>query len=529
MNRFRMVAAVSALLVAAVANPPDPALAEARQGGSVTSLTTGYRTLNPAVQSGAATGVPGSQIFAGLVLIGDDFVAEPYLAQSWQMSEDGLSYTFNLVEGATFHDGVAITSADVAFSLQAVRSNHPFGMSMFGSVEAVDTPDPQTVVFRLSAPIPGLLLSLQPLLMPILPQHVYDDGQDIRTHPRNMTDVVGSGPFRVVENDPTQRLVLERYDGFFIEGRPYLDELVLPLVADPLTRVLMLERGDLEYAAFSGIGITGAQRLGNARNLTVSTGGYEAIGYVHYLELNLRHAPFDDLRVRQALAHALDTSFIANVLFGGQATPGTGPLHTGNPFYTADVPGLAPDMARAAALLDEAGLTAGAGGRRFGFVLDVPGWAIQSHGPYSEYIRAQLAQLGIEVELRRAPDFGTWVQRVSGFDYEATMNGSFNYPDPVIGVHRHFLCDNIRNVIWANTQGYCNPEMDRILAEAAVETDLDARIALYHEFQRLAVADQVFIWMPEELAHTVVNNRVGGAPDGPYGSLAPWLDMHVLD
>lgn len=527
MMRIRQTAATVAFLGALMMAPALPA--GAQEGGSIVSFTSGYRTLNPAVQSGAATGLPGSQVFAGLILIGEGFEAEPYLAHSWEMAEDGLSHTFHLVEGATFHDGEPITSADVAYSLGVVRENHPFGMSMFGSVEAVETPDEHTAVFRLSAPIPGLLLSLQPLLMPILPQHVYDDGEDIRTHPRNMEGVVGSGPFRVVENDPTQRLVLERYEDFFIEGRPRLDRITIPLVTDPLTRVLMLERGEIQYAAFSGIGITGAQRLANADNLTVSTEGYEAIGYIHSMEMNLRREPFDDLRVRQALAHALDTSFITNVLFGGQATPTTGPLHTGNPFYTDDVPYLQPDMARAAELLDEAGLTAGAGGRRFGFVLDLPSWAIQSHGPYAEYIRAQLGQLGIEVELRRTPDFGTWVQRVSSFEYDATMNGTFNYPDPVIGVHRHFMCDNIRNVIWSNTQGYCNPDMDEILNAAAVETDLEARMALYHDFQRLAVADQVFIWMPEELAHTVVNDRVGGAPDGPYGALAPWLDMHVTD
>jgi peptide/nickel transport system substrate-binding protein len=527
MMRFRKVAAVAALLFACTAVQSQPAPAQPRKGGTVTSFNSGYRTLNPAVQSGAATGLLGSQIFAGLVLIGDNYEPKPYLASSWEAAKDGLSYTFHLVEGATFHDGTPITSADVAYSLRVVRENHPFGKSMFGSVADVETPNPQTAVFRLSAPVPGLLLSMQPLLLPIMPKHIYDDGQQIRSHPRNMQDVVGSGPFRVTENNPTQRLVLERYDGFFIKGRPLLDKIIVNVVADPLTRVLMLERGDIEYAGFAAIGVTGIQRLATAKNLTLSTKGYEAIGYIHSLEMNLRRKPFDDLRVRRALAHALDTNFIANVLFAGRPKPITGPLHWGNPFYTADVPYLKFDMSRAAALLDEAGLKAGADGQRFGFTLDVPAWAIQSHGPMAEYIRSQLAKLGIKVELRRTPDFGTWVKRISSFDYDATMNGTFNYPDPVIGVHRHFLCNNIRNVIWSNTQGYCNPEMDRILNAAAVETNKEKRLALYHEFQRLAVSDQVFIWMPEELNVTVVNNKIGGAPAGPYGPLAPWLDLHV--
>lgn len=527
MVRFRKVTAVAALLAACIAIQSQPAPAEPRKGGTVTSFSSGYRTLNPAVQSGAATGLVGSQIFAGLLLIGDNYEPRPYLARTWEVAKDGLSYTFHLVEGATFHDGKPITSADVAYSLRVVRENHPFGKSMFGSVADVETPDAQTAVFRLSAPVPGLLLSMQPLLLPIIPKHIYDDGKPIRTHPRNMQDVIGSGPFRVAENNPTQRLVLERYDGFFIKGRPLLDKIIVNVVADPLTRVLMFERGDIEFAGFSAIGVTGIQRLANAKNLTISTKGYEAIGYIHSLEMNLRRKPFNDLRVRQALAHALDANFIAKVLFGGRPKPTTGPLHWGNPFYTADVPYLKYDMNRAKALLDEAGLTAGADGQRFAFTLDVPAWAIQSHGPMAEYIRAQFGRLGIKVDLRRTPDFGTWVKRISSFDYDATMNGTFNYPDPVIGVHRHFLCDNIRNVIWSNTQGYCNPKMDGILKAAAVETNREKRTALYHEFQRMAVADQVFIWMPEELNVTVVNNRVSGAPAGPYGPLAPWLDLHV--
>ncbi|SDW44431.1 peptide/nickel transport system substrate-binding protein [Albimonas donghaensis] len=495
--------------------------------GTLTAFTSGYRSLNPGVQSGAATGVPGSQIFAGLVLIGADYGAEPYLATGWEVSEDGLTYTFRLVEGATFHDGAPITSADVAFSLDVVKANHPFGPAMFGKVETVETPDDLTAVFKLSEPAPGLLLSLQPLLMPILPRHVYGDGQEVKKHPRNMTDVVGSGPFKVEENNPAEKLILVKNEDFFIEGRPKLDRIVFPLVKDGLTRMLMVEKGEIDYAPFSGAKPTDAERLEEAGGVTVSKDGYGAVGYIHYLEMNLRDGPFADVKVRQALAMALDTGFVARVLFGGRAEVGTGPLHTGNPFYTADVPRLEPDMEKAAAMLDEAGYPAGSGGARFGFTLDVPSWALQSHGPMAEYIRAQLGKLGVSVELRRAPDFGTWVSRISSFDYEATLNGSFNYPDPVIGVHRHFDCDNIRNVIWSNTQGYCDPAMDALLDAAAVEQDFDVRKGIYAEIQQKAVADQVFIWMPEEFTTTILGARVEGAPDGAFGPLAPWDEMTV--
>lgn len=501
--------------------------AEPKDGGTLITFTTGYRTLNPAVQSGAATGAPASQIFAGLVTIGKNYMVQPYLAQTWQVSDDQLTVTFDLVDDAKFHDGQPITGEDVKFSLETVRANHPFGGAMFGNVESIDVPSPDKVVLHLAKPVPGLLFSLQPLLMPILPKHIYDDGQDMKTHPRNMENVVGSGPFKVEENNPAERLVLVKNEDFFLEGKPHLDRIVYPLVKDPLTRVLMLEKGEIDYAPFAGIRPTDATRLEGAEGLQVTTDGYEAIGYVHYLEMNLRNEPFSKREVREALAHAIDTGFLAKVIFGGRTVPGTGPLHSGNPFYSADVPTYEPEMDKAAAMLDAAGYPVGADGLRFSFVLDVPSWAPAAHVPMAEYIQAQLAKIQIGVELRKAPDFGTWVTRVSSWDYEATINGSFNYPDPTIGVHRHFNCDNIRNVIWSNTQGYCNPEVDTLLDAAAVETDMAKRKALYADIQRQVQEDLVFIYMPQDYSATVYRDGVANLPDSPFGALSPFFDVYL--
>lgn len=523
----RKLSSVAPLAVA-VAIGFGPA-AQAQDGSTLTTFSSGYRTLNPAVQSGAATGAPGSQIFAGLIMVGADYAIEPYLAESWNISDDQLTVSFDLVDGATFHDGAPITGEDVKFSIESVRANHPFGPAMFGNVAEIEVPADDKVVLHLSKPVPGLLLSMQPLLMPVLPKHVYDDGQALKTHPRNMQDVVGSGPFKVGENNPAERLVLVKNEDFFIPGKPQLDRIVYPQVRDPLTRVLMMENGEIDYAPFAGIRPNDAKRLSSVEGVSVTNEGYDAIGYVHYLELNLRNAPFDNREVREALAHAIDTDFLSKVIFGGQTVPGTGPLHTGNPFYSSDVPIYAPDMDLAAEMLDAAGYPVGDDGSRFSFVLDVPSWAPQAHGPMAEYIQAQLAKLDIAVELRKAPDFGTWVQRIAAFDYAATMNGSFNYPDPTIGVHRHFDCDNIKNVIWSNTQGYCNPEVDALLDEAAVEPDLEARKALYADIQRKVQEDLVFVYMPQDFSATVYGGGLAGLPNSPFGALSPMLDAHFTE
>jgi peptide/nickel transport system substrate-binding protein len=150
----------------------------------VIGTTQVARHFNGAVQSGLATGMISTQLFASPLRYDDKWNPQPYLAESWEVSPDGRSVTLHLVKTAVFHDGQPVTSADVAFSIDVIKKNHPF-QTMLAPVESVETPDAHTVVLRLSRPHPALLLAMSPALMPILPKHVYGDGQDIRTHPAN--------------------------------------------------------------------------------------------------------------------------------------------------------------------------------------------------------------------------------------------------------------------------------------------------------------------------------------------------------
>ena len=186
------------------------------------------RHLNGTVQSGYATAVPGTQLNASPLLIDENFEPQPYLAESWEISDDGLSVTLNLVEGAVFHDGEPITSEDVAFSITTSRDNHPF-RTMFAPVTSVDTPDDLTAVINLSEPHPAILLAMSPGLLPIIPEHVYNDGQEIKEHPCNAgTDCfVGSGPFTLAEYEAGSIIRLEAFEDFFIPERPYLDEIII--------------------------------------------------------------------------------------------------------------------------------------------------------------------------------------------------------------------------------------------------------------------------------------------------------------
>ena len=170
MNRFiRNLAVATALATAMVGS----ALAEAhKKGGTLTmAIPQTPRHLNPAVQSGTATGVPGTQLFAAPLRYDEDWTPQPYLAESWETSDDGLTVTLKLVKNATFHDGKPITSEDVAFSVDTIKANHPF-KTMFAPVTEVQTPDAHTAVLKLSQPHPALMLAMSSQLMPIIPNHV---------------------------------------------------------------------------------------------------------------------------------------------------------------------------------------------------------------------------------------------------------------------------------------------------------------------------------------------------------------------
>ncbi|MFV0474268.1 MAG: ABC transporter substrate-binding protein [Pikeienuella sp.] len=516
--------AFAAALIAAAASAQTP-----QKGGVFTVAIDGPRHLNPAVQSGNATGIPGVQIFAGLVELDAAFQPQPYLADSWTVSDDGLIYEFRLNEAAVFHDGQPVTSADVAYSLGVVKANHPFGIAMFGAVDRVETPDPKTVRIVLSAPSPALMASLSPVLLPILPKHVYDDGQEIKTHPANSRPV-GSGPFMFEEYIEGRYVSVKAFPDFFREGRPYLDEIVFRIMpeTEQQSRLISIEAGEVDYLPFSGMNSRNVERLKQRSDLTVTTDGFGAIGPVNYLEFNLRQPPFDNILVRRALAHMIDRDFITRALHRGQSKRLDGPLHSSSPFYDAGaLTRYEVDPEKAKALLSEAGYEPGANGIRFKMVLDIPTTHPESGKLVAEYLKSRLAEIGIEVELRPTPDFATWAKRIADWSYEATMSSAFNYPDPIIGVHRLFLCANIRNVVWSNTEGYCNETLDATLKTAASATDMETRRAAYSEFQRIITEDLPMIFTNEEPYTAVYRDNVMDPPLTVWGAMQPmdgvWL------
>ncbi len=500
---------------AALSSTALPAFAD---GGTLVIASTQVpRHLNGAVQSGIATAVPSTQIFASPLRYDENWEPQPYLAKSWDVSEDGLTVTLNLVDNATFHDGEAVTSEDVAYSIMTTKANHPF-KSMFAPVESIDTPDAQTVVINLSSPHPALLLALSPALAPVLPKHVFDDGQDIKSHPMNATPV-GSGPFMLEEFKPGEAIVLKKNPNFFLEGRPKLDEIIVRIIKDPSALLIAMENGEADMYPFMA-GSQEIRRLEKADHLTVTADGYAAVGPINWLAFNTASPKLSDVRVRQAIAYAVDRDFITKALHRGVSSPQRGPIIEGSPFFDASIPAYDTDLDKAKALMTEAGFADG-----MELTIDyIPGPKEQQQS-IAEYMKSQLKKIGIDVTVRAAPDFPTWAGRVGGHDFELSMDIVFNWGDPVIGVHRTYLSNNIRQgVIWSNTQQYANDKVDSLLNAAAVEIDPEKRKALYSEFQQIVATDLPVYWINALPYHTAYDAKLQNVPTGIWGSMHP-LDM----
>ena len=425
---------------------------------------------------------------------------------------------------ARFHDGTPITSEDVAFSIMAIKANPPF-KAMYAPVSGVDTPDPYTAVIRLSKPHPAILLCMSPVLCPIMPKHVYGTDPNIRQNPANKAPI-GSGPFKFVEWKPGDYIMLEKNKDFFIKGKPHVDRVIIKIIPDMNNRVMAVERGEVDAMPFFD-SLREVKRLSGDKNLVVTNKGYAGIGSLDWVAFNTGKKPFDDVRVRQAAAYAIDRNFFAKVIMMGLVTPSATPITPFSPFYTKDVNMYDVNLEKAKKLLDEAGYPVKADGTRFTVTVDyAPGSPTTKM--MAEYLKPQLAKVGIDAKIRISPDFGTWAERVSNYNFDITTDNVFNWGDPVIGVHRTYSSANIvKGVPFSNTQQYRNPKVDAIMEQAASEVDNEKRAKLYKEFQQIVMNDVPIYFMTTTAYHTIYNKRVGNVPASIWGFLAPYMDVYL--
>ncbi|CAM5478687.1 peptide/nickel transport system substrate-binding protein [Aquamicrobium terrae] len=523
----RTLLAGTAALAASAALPPITLAAEPRKGGRlVVAADSEPRNLNPAIVASNGVFFVSSKIVEQLAEAdyeGEDGLS-PRLAVSWEGAEDGLSATFKLREGVTWHDGKPFTSADVAFSaLEVWKKLQNLGRTVFKDLEAVDTPDEHTAVFRFSKPTPfQLIRNALPALSSVVPKHVYAEGK-IEDNPANNAPV-GTGPFRFAEYKPGQYCRLEKNPAYWGEGEPYLDEIVYQVLPDRASAANSLEAGEIQLAAFSAVPLADLDRIAKVPGLKVVTKGYEGLTYQLVVEINHRREELADLKVRQAIAHAIDKDFVVKTIFLGYAETATGPVPKNDrQFYTADVPTYDFDVARANALLDEAGYKRGDDGTRFSLRL-LPAPYFNETKQFGDYLRQALAAIGIDAQLVNNDAAAHMKAVYTDHAFDLAVGPPVFRGDPAISTTILVQSGIPDGVPFSNQGGYHNAVMDTLIEKASQTLDAGARTELYKDFQRLVAADLPLINVADWSFISVASDKLRNIADNPRWAVSNWAD-----
>ncbi|MFS8977961.1 ABC transporter substrate-binding protein [Cupriavidus necator] len=467
-----------------------PATETPRAGGTLTTIIQPEPViLTSALNSAAPTGFLSANVFDGLLEYDNNFKLRPALAERWDISKDSKTLTFHLRPNVKWHDGKPFTSADVKWTLENVwKKLHPRNQILFGKVTQVDTPDPLTLVLRFSEPSLAVLSSLNSNGAQVLPKHLYE-GTDILNNPYN-NKPVGTGPFVFKEWSKGNYIVLERNPGYWDKGKPYLDKVIFKVIPDASARAAALEKGEAQYAPFNPVPLKDAQRLAQLPALKLETRGYDWLSPWLFMDINQDRPYFKDVRVRQALAHAIDLNALNKVVWFGFGKPAVSPVvSTLDQFFNPNVPKYPYDPAKAEALLDAAGLKRGADGNRLKIQIDYLPYG-DDYKRSAEYIRQALKRVGIDVAVR-TQDTPTYTRRVYGDrDFDLAVVWYAGFADPLVGVTRAYRADTVgKNIPWSNGSGYRGAEANKLIDQAQGSPSQAERVELFKKFQSVVQTD----------------------------------------
>lgn len=472
----------------------------------VAAISSDPGHLNPAITTNGGVHTAADLLYDGLISLGDDLKPQPALAERWSVDEGGARYRFVLRKGVRWHDGAPFTAADVKFSFDSVllRFHARTRASLGRALLRIETPDDFTVVFLFRGPYASLLSQLDVVEAPIIPKHLYA-GTDPLRNPAN-TAPVGTGPFRFVSYTPGTEIRYRANRDYFLPA-PRLETVVLRVIPDGSTQVAALEAGEVDWL----FGVPGPERARLRRDprmrlesTTVNPGGSNCISTAGF---NLDRPKFRDLRVRRAIAHAVDRAqFVERVTFG-EGRVADAPISSGIAFAHADhLPMPAYDTVEAGRLLTAAGWHRTAGGVRVargaagipdGATFTVTFKAMSGMAPYGELLRAQLRLVGIDVRVVSLEPVVFAQEVFTARDFDLSIAPYCEGTDPQIGVPRMYVSTSIAPVPFSNMAGYRNPVIDTLFDRAGASLDLDERRRVYRQIQEIAVRDQPYLWLVE--------------------------------
>ena len=445
-------------------------------------------------------------LFDGLVARDASFHFTPALAEHWEQP-DPLTFVFHLRAGVRFSDGRALTARDVVWTIESMTGSGQAGSvispksASYAAVDKVEPVDERTVVFHLKHADNYLLTNLSTGAMGIVPE---GSGREFWQHP------VGTGPFRFVSQQIDQDVVIERNPQSWTT-LPRIEHVRFVVVPDAITESLELEKGSGDVAVNS-LPMDSLQVLASRPNLVVQdTGGTQ----VQYLALNLRDPLLKDVRIRQAIACAIDRELLIKTLMRGRAQAAVSLLPTGHWAFTGDVARYDYDPVHAANLLDKAGHAVGSNGARFHLTMKTSN--DEGTRLLAAVLQQQLAKVGIALDLR-SYEFATFysdLNRGAFQMYSLRWIGGNEQPD----IFSYAFSTSRFSPKGANRTHYSNTRLDALLDDAAASEDTAQRRADYVEAQQILARDlpAINLWYRNTI---VVHNRrltdVAPTPSGSY-------------
>jgi peptide/nickel transport system substrate-binding protein len=472
------------------ATPEGAAEGEPAYGGTlIYARNIDAKTLDPHFSAQWSERFMLYNIYNTLVSWDTDFNIIPELAQSWEILEDGSGIVFNLVPNAVFHDGTACDATAVKWNLDRILNpdnNSNQRGQLEQAVASVEATDPTTLFIALKKPWRPLLAALgeRPGFV-VSPTAVENSGDQFALNP------VGSGPFKFVEWVPDSHIIVERFEDYWDEGKPYLDRIEMRHVPDTQVAVTMVRTGEAQLT--DEVDPPMVEALADATDLHVVN--YESWRW-NSMQMDVDKPPFDNTDFRQALAYGTDRETVLQLVFGGTGRVMTHPI-AGGWAYDPQLDSLMQyDPAKAQELLASSGVA--------GQTLTMTTDNTRINTDLVQLLQAQYQELGVNVQ----------IETVDSADYFSLIKDDTIPWGPANWTPRADP-DGLLRILWhstgfQNSNGYNNPEVDRLLDQAAGIYDTAEAAELYHEAERIIVEDAsyVFIQAPAEFA--VVRNEVGG-------------------
>lgn len=461
---------------------------------------------DPHLVSAYSSALVIEQAYNSLLKLNKDLKVVNDLAESYEVSKDGMVYTFKLHKGVKFHNGREMKADDVKYSLERIKDSKSPRAYTLEPVQSIDVVDDYTVKLMLSKPFAPLLDNLAGSLMAIVPKETVQKDGDLQKV------IDGTGPYKLKEYVPGQVIRLEKNPDYFQKGLPYLDGIEFRAMADETARLTAVRTGEVDMIL--EVPQKDVASLKNDKNVVI-VGGPGS--WYDYIGINNARKPFSDVRVRQAIAYAVDRKAIVDIaLFGEATTIKTGPIPPSHWAYVSDE-AYKRDIVKAKKLLADAGFSNG-----FKATLKV-GADYKSQVAIAQVVQSQLKEVGIEVEVKPM-EWGLFIDEVvNKHEFDMTILGWIGATDPDAFMYAQFKTGEK----W-NFYQFSDKQLDELVEKGRTTMDQNERKKIYVEAQKRVAELAPYVFLHINNQYEAYTPKVKGFVHIPTGSMQAfhyvWLD-----